>query len=127
MKRFPFSFPRPCQAIICIALIIFACSSIPIKSVSDFKESQNIINEIKPQSEADKVRLAGIKQDLKECERLQKNYEQLEIAYSKLQKEYTSIAQNAGVGKFIYTFIYAALGIGLIILALKILKKFSIF
>jgi hypothetical protein len=110
-----------------IFIFLFACSSLPVKTVSDFKEAGKEVDKIKVTSEADQVRKDHIKNSLKQCLQLEANYEKLQTAYEKLQKEYNKISEKAGAGKLVYTVIYSALAIAGIFLILKIIKKFAIF
>lgn len=110
-----------------VLFFMFACSSLPVKTVSDFKQAEKEVDKIKVTTEADQVRKDHIKNSLKQCLQLEANYEKLQAAYEKLQNEYNDISEKAGAGKMVYTVIYSALAIAGIFLILKILKKFAIF
>ena len=111
MKRF----------ILFFLLFIASCSTLPVAPVTtsykqSAKELKDIIKVDKTLSPVAKIVIKHAINDLENADKLQKDAENLE-------KKVISDSKEAGAGKLVYTLIYGGIGVFVLLVVLKIMKK----
>ena len=115
------------KKLIFILPFIISCSTSPmIPNKISMQEAKQELQQIKPASESDKLRIKHAISNLDECAEFVKDYQALTIRYQELQEKFAAVSKDAGAGDLAFTIIYLIIGGAVFWVMCKILKKLSI-